>query len=326
MKRVRVVAGTAVLFLCSVATGWSQQSPYPSRPVRMLVGFPPGGSADILARAVAHKMTEAWNQQVLVENRPGAAGTIAAAAVAKSPPDGYTILMAALASQSIAPSLFKSLPYDSERDFAAISNVAELALVLVVNPALPVKSVKELIALAKARPGELNYGSGGVGSSQHLATELFSMQAGVRMVHVPYKGSPLALADLLAGQTVLSIDNPTTVLPQVKLRKLRPLAVSSARRWPAVPELPTIAEAAALPGFEVIGWFGVVATAGTPAEVVTRLNVEIGRILKLPDVKQRLSEQGAEAAPSTPQQFAALISSDKQKYAKVVRATGMQPQ
>ncbi|MCC6535322.1 MAG: tripartite tricarboxylate transporter substrate binding protein [Burkholderiales bacterium] len=292
----------------------------------MLVGFPPGGSADILARAVAHKMTEAWNQQVLVENRPGAAGTIAAAAVAKSPPDGYTILMAALASQSIAPSLFKSLPYDSERDFAAISNVAELALVLVVNPALPVKSVKELIALAKARPGELNYGSGGVGSSQHLATELFSMQAGVRMVHVPYKGSPLALADLLAGQTVLSIDNPTTVLPQVKLRKLRPLAVSSARRWPAVPELPTIAEAAALPGFEVIGWFGVVATAGTPAEVVTRLNVEIGRILKLPDVKQRLSEQGAEAAPSTPQQFAALISSDKQKYAKVVRATGMQPQ
>jgi tripartite-type tricarboxylate transporter receptor subunit TctC len=292
----------------------------------MLVGFPPGGSADILARAVAHKMTEAWNQQVVVDNRPGAAGTIAAAAVAKSPPDGYTILMAALASQSIAPSLFKSLPYDSERDFSAVSNVAELALVLVVNPSLPVKSVKDLIALAKARPGQLNYGSGGTGSSQHLATELFSMQAGVKMVHVPYKGSPLALADLIAGQTVLSIDNPTTVLPQVKAGKLRALAVSSSRRWPAVPELPTIAEAAGLPGFEVIGWFGVVAPAGTPIDIVAKLNGEIGRILKLPDVKQRLSEQGAEAAPSTPQQFAALIRSDMQKYAKVVQATGMQPQ
>ena len=292
----------------------------------MLVGFPPAGSADILARAVAHKMTEAWGQQVVVENRPGAAGTIAAAAVAKSPPDGYTILMAALASQSIAPSLFKSLPYDFERDFTAVTNVAELALVLVVNPSLPVRNVKELIALAKARPGELNYGSGGTGSSQHLATELFSMQAGIKMVHVPYKGSPLALADLIAGQTVLSIDNPTTVLPQVKAGKLRALAVSSARRWPAVPELPTIAEAAGLPGFEVIGWFGIVAPAGMSPDIVAKLNAEIGRILKLPDVRQRLSEQGAEAAPSTPQQFTALMRSDMQKYAKVVRATGMQPQ
>jgi tripartite-type tricarboxylate transporter receptor subunit TctC len=324
MKSTLAVAGLVVLVLCSAAA-WSQGL-YPSKPVRMLVGFPPGGSADILARAVAHKMTETWSQQVVVDNRPGAAGTIAAGAVAKSPPDGYTILMAALASQSIAPSLFKSLPYDSERDFTAISNVAELALVLVVNPSLPVKNVKELIALAKARPGELNYGSGGTGSSQHLATELFSMQAGIKMVHVPYKGSPLALADLISGQTVLSIDNPTTVLPQVKVGKLRALAVSSSRRWPAVPHLPTIAEAAGLPGFEVIGWFGVVAPAGTPADVVAKLNGEIGRILKLPDVKQRLSEQGAEAAPSTPQQFAALIRSDMQKYAKVVRATGMQPQ
>jgi tripartite-type tricarboxylate transporter receptor subunit TctC len=322
MRLVRVLAA-AVLTLCT-APAWAQAT-YPSKPIRMLVGFPPGGSADILARTVAQKMAEAWNQQVVVDNRPGAAGTIAAAAVAKSAPDGYTVLMAALASQSIAPSLFKSLPYDSERDFAPISNVAELALVLVVNPSLPVRSVKELIALAKARPGQLNYGSGGTGSSQHLATELFSMQAGIKMVHVPYKGSPLALADLITGQTVLSIDNPTTVLPQVKAGKLRALAVSSPRRWPAVPELPTIAEAA-LPGFDVVGWFGVVAPGGTPADVVAKLNGEIVRILRLPDVKQRLSEQGAEAAPGTPQQFAALIRADLQKYEKVVRATGMQPQ
>ena len=318
-------AFAAAVVLVSFTAPASAQTPYPSKPIRMLVGFPPGGSADILARTVAQKMTESWGQQLIVDNRPGAAGTIAAAAVAKSPPDGYTILMAALASQSIAPSLFKSLPYDSERDFAAISNVAELALVLVVNPSLPVKTVKELIALAKTRPGQLNYGSGGTGSSQHLATELFSMQAGIKMVHVPYKGSPLALADLIAGQTVLSIDNPTTVLPQVKAGKLRALAVSSSRRWPAVPELPTISEAA-LPGFDVLGWFGVVAPAGTPADVVSKLNGEIVRILKLPDVRQRLSEQGAEAAPSTPQQFATLIRSDLQKYEKVIRAPGMQPQ
>ena len=302
------------------------QGQYPAKPIRMVVGFPTGGTADILARTLAQKMTESWGQQVLVDNRPGAAGTIGAAVVAKSPPDGYTLLMAALASQAVAPSLFRSLPYDAERDFAPISNVAELALVVVVNPSLPVKNVKELIALAKARPGQLNYGSGGNGSSQHLATELFSMKAGIKMVHIPYKGSPLVLGDLISGQLALSIDNPTTVLPQVRAGKLRALAVTSARRWPAVPELPTIADAAGLPGFEVLGWFGVVAPSGTPNDVITRLNGEIVRILKLPDVKQRLSDQGAEAAPSTPEQFGALIRADTARYAQVVKATGMKPE
>jgi tripartite-type tricarboxylate transporter receptor subunit TctC len=328
-SRGRAVNRTACV--CAAVLGLAPavglpQAQYPVKPIRIVVGFPPGGTADILARVLAQKMTETWNQQVVVDNRPGAAGTIGANVVAKSAPDGYTILMAALASQAIAPSLFSSVPYDAERDFAPVSNVADLALVLVVNPALPVKTVKELIALAKARPMQLNYGSGGNGSSQHLATELFSMQAGIKMVHVPYKGSPLVLGDLIAGQLALSIDNPTTVLPQVKAGKLRALAVTSARRWPAAPELPTIAEAAGLPGFEVIGWFGVVAPAGTPNDVVAKLNAEIVRILKLPDVRQRLSDQGAEAAPSTPEKFGALIRSDAAKWAQVIKATGMKPE
>jgi tripartite-type tricarboxylate transporter receptor subunit TctC len=319
------------LSVCAAALGLVPaavigQTGFPAKPVRLVVGFPPGGTADILARVLAQKMAETWSQQVVVDNRAGAAGTIGANLVAKSAPDGYTLLMAALASQAIAPSLFAAVPYDAERDFAPVSNVAELALVLVVNPALPVKNVKELIALAKARPMQLNYGSGGNGSSQHLATELFSMQAGIRMVHVPYKGSPLVLGDLISGQLALSIDNPTTVLPQVRTGKLRALAVTSARRWPAAPELPTIAEAAGLPGFEVIGWFGVLAPAGTPSDVISKLNAEIVRVLKLPDVRQRLSDQGAEAAPSTPEQFGALIRSDTVKWAKVIKATGMKPE
>jgi tripartite-type tricarboxylate transporter receptor subunit TctC len=302
------------------------QGSYPLKPVRMVVGFPPGGSADILARTLGQKMSETWGQPVVVDNRPGAAGTIGANFVAKAPADGYTLLMSALASQAIAPNLFASLPYDAERDFTPVSSVADLALVLVVTPTLPVSSAKELIDLARSRPMQLNYGSGGVGSSQHLATEYFSMQAGIKMVHVPYKGSPLVMGDLMSGQLALSIDNPTTVLPHVKTGKLRALAVTSSRRWPGAPDLPTIAEAAGLPDFEVLGWFGVVAPAGTPKEAVGRINAEIVGILSLPDVKQRLSEQGAEAAPSTPEEFGRRIREDTVKWGKVIKATGMKPE
>ncbi len=314
-----VVAATLLL---AAGSGFGQ-APYPNRPVRLVVGFPPGGTADILARTLAQKMAETWGQQVVVDNRPGAAGTIGANLVAKAAPDGYTLLMSALASQSIAPGLFANLPYDAERDFTPVSNVAELALVVVVTPGLPVKSMRELIAMAKAQPMQLNYGSGGVGSSQHLATEYFSLQAGIKMVHVPYKGSPLVVGDLISGQLALSIDNPTTVLPHVKTGKLRALAVTSLRRWPGAPELPTIAEAADLPGFEVLGWFGVLAPAGTPAEVVGRINAETVRILNLPDVRQRLSEQGAEPAPTTPDQFARFIRAETQKWGRVIKSTGM---
>lgn len=316
----------AVIALCGLASSAClAQSQYPTKPIRMIVGFPPGGLADILSRTVALHMSKTLDQQVLVENRPGAGGTIGAGIVAKAAPDGYTILMGALASQSIAPSLFQKLPYDAERDFTPVSKVAEHCLVLVVNPSLPVKNVKALIALAKARPGQLIYGSGGIGSSQHLATEFFNMQAGIKMVHVPYKGSPLVMGDLISGQLALSIDIPSTVLPHIRSGKLRALAVTSLRRWPSISELPTIAEAAALPDFQVIGWFGVVAPAGLPGDVVASLNKEIGRILNLPDVKQQLSDRGVEAASSTPQQFGDLIRSDTIKYAKVIKAAGMKP-
>ena len=316
----------ALITLCGLASSVClAQDQYPVKPIRMIVGFPPGGLADILSRTVAQHMTKTLDQQVLVENRAGAGGTIGARIVAKSPPDGYTLLMGALASQSIAPSVYRDLPYDTNRDFTPVSKVAEHCLVLVVNPSLPVKDVRGLVALAKARPGQLNYGSGGIGSSQHLATEYFSMQAGIKMVHVPYKGSPLVLGDLISGQLALSVGIPSTVLPHARSGKLRALAVTSPRRWPGLSELPTIAEAASLPNFSVVGWFGVVGPAGLPSDVVTRLNREIGRSLSLPDVKQQLSERGVEAASSTPQEFGDLIRSDTVKYARIAKAAGMKP-
>lgn len=320
MKRLASLIA-AILGLAIVAC--PVQAQYPVKPIRFVVGFPPGGIADILTRTLARKMTEAWGQQVLVDNRPGAAGTIGANLVAKSAPDGYTMLITAPASHAVASILLAPLRYDAERDFAPVSKVADLALVLVVNPSLPVKTVKDLIALAKARPMQLTYGSGGNGSFQHMAAALFSVQAGIKMVHVPYKGSPQVLVDLIAGQVFLSIDNPTTVLPQVKTGKLRALAVTSGRQWSAAPELPTIAEAAELPGFEVIISYGVVVPAGTSNDVIAMLNAEIIRILKLQDVKVRLSSQGAEPAPSSPEQFGALIRADTVKWAQLVKATGM---
>jgi len=299
------------------------QSQYPSKPVRFVVGFPPGGIADILARTLAQKMTESWGQQVFVDNRPGAAGTIGANLVAKSAPDGYTMLITAPASQAVVSILNDPLPYDAERDFAPVSKVADLALVLVVNPSVPAKTVKDLIALVKARPMQFTYGSGGNGSFQHLAAELFSAQAGIKMVHVPYKGSPAILADLIAGRISLSIDNPATVLPRARTEELRALAVTSARPWPAAPELPTMADAAGLPGFEVIISYGVVVPARTPNDVIAMMNGEIGRVLKRQDGKARLSSQGAEAASSTPEELGTLIRADNVKWGQVVKAAGI---
>ena len=312
------------LTILALATGSCfAQSKYPSKPVRFVVGYPAGGIADTIARTLAQKMTEGWGQQVYVDNRPGAAGAIGANIVAKSPADGYTILITAPASQAVVSILNAPLPYDAERDFWPVAKTADIALVLVVNPSVPAKTAKELITFAKAHPTQLTYGTAGNGSFQHLAAELFSIQAGIKMVHVPYKGSPQVLTDLLAGRISLSIDNPATVLPRVKTGELRALAVTSGRHWPAAPDLPTMAEAADLPGYEVIISYGVVVPSGTPNDVIAALNAEITRSLKLPDVQARLSNLGAEAAPSTSAEFGDLIRADTLKWGKLVNRIGI---
>ena len=294
---------------------------YPSRPVRFVVAFPPGGGTDIIARSIAQKLAERIAQQVVVDNRPGAGGNIGTDIVAKSAPDGYTLLMGSAGPLAINASLFAKMPFDPIKDLAPVTLAASTPNVLVVHPSLRAATVKELIALAKARPGEINFASSGHGTPAHLAGELFNSMAGVRMVHVPYKGAAPALADLLGGQVQLMFSTMPPALPHVKAGKLRALAVTSAKRSPAAPELPTVDEIA-LPGFEANTWHGVVVPAGTPGAIVARLNREIVAILHLPDVIERLSGQGAEPVGSTPEEFAAYIRAETVKWARVVRESG----
>jgi len=294
---------------------------YPAKPVRFVVAFPPGGGTDIIARAIAQKLAERIAQQVVVDNRPGAGGNIGTDIVAKSAPDGYTMLMGSAGPLAINASLFGKMPFDPIKDLAPVTLAASTPNVLVVHPSLRVATVKELIALAKARPGEINFASSGHGTPAHLAGELFNSMAGVKMVHVPYKGAAPALADLLGGQVQLMFSTMPPALPHVKDGKLRALAVTSAKRSPAAPDIPTLDEIA-LPGFEANTWHGVVVPAGTPATIVARLNREIVAILHLPDVVERFSSQGAEALGSTPEEFAAYIRSETLKWAKVVRDSG----
>jgi len=294
---------------------------YPAKPVRFVVAFPPGGGTDIIARAIAQKLAERIAQQVVVDNRPGAGGNIGTDIVAKSAPDGYTMLMGSAGPLAINASLFGKMPFDPIKDLAPVTLAASTPNVLVVHPSLKAATVKELIALAKARPGEINFASSGHGTPAHLAGELFNSMAGVKMVHVPYKGAAPALADLLGGQVQLMFSTMPPALPHVKDGKLRALAVTSAKRSPAAPDLPTLDEIA-LPGFEANTWHGVVVPAGTPATIVARLNREIVAILHLPDVVERFSSQGAEALGSTPEEFAAYIRSETLKWAKVVRDSG----
>ena len=294
---------------------------YPAKPVRFVVAFPPGGGTDIIARAIAQKLAERIAQQVVVDNRPGAGGNIGTDIVAKSAPDGYTMLMGSAGPLAINASLFGKMPFDPIKDLAPVTLAASTPNVLVVHPSLRAATVKELIALAKARPGEINFASSGHGTPAHLAGELFNSMAGVKMVHVPYKGAAPALADLLGGQVQLMFSTMPPALPHVKDGKLRALAVTSAKRSPAAPDIPTLDEIA-LPGFEANTWHGVVVPAGTPATIVARLNREIVAILHLPDVVERFSSQGAEALGSTPEEFAAYIRSETLKWAKVVRDSG----
>jgi tripartite-type tricarboxylate transporter receptor subunit TctC len=294
---------------------------YPGKPIRMVVPFPPGGPADILSRAIGQKLTESWNQQVVIDNRAGAGGNVGSEIVAKAAPDGYTLLMGFVGTHAISASLYSNMPYDNVKDFAPVSLVGTATIILVVHPSVPARSVKELIALAKPRPGQLTFGSPGNGTPQHLAGELFNTMAVVKMVHVPYKGAVQALTDLLGGRLSLIFSSAPPALPHVKTGKLRALAVTSAKRSSVVPDLPTIAESG-LPGYEVINWYGILTPAGTQHEIVARLNAEIVKILNLSDLKERLSPQGLELFSSTPAQFAAYIKNETEKWAKVVKYSG----
>jgi tripartite-type tricarboxylate transporter receptor subunit TctC len=294
---------------------------FPARPIRLVVGYAPGGPNDILARLLAQKLAERLGQNVIVDNRPGADSIIATEMVARSAPDGHTLLMTT-GSHTMHPSVYNKLPYDIVRDFAPIMIVAATGYIVVVHPSVPVASMKELIALAKAKPGQLTYASAGAGGPNHLGVELFKSMAGIDMVHVPYKGGAPAITDLVGGQVQLMFSAMAPALPQVKAGKLRALAVSSARRSAAVPELPTVAEAA-LPGFEVTGWYGLMAPAATPRRTVDRLHSELVAILKLPDVAERLLAIGVEPVGDTPEQMLAYMKTEIAKWSKVTKASGI---
>ncbi len=316
--RARALVCLASLLVLGYFAGAAMAQNYPARPIRMIVGFPPGGGTDVMARIVGQKLSDALGQQVIVENRPGAGGNIAAELTAKAPADGYTLMMGHVAPMAIAPSLYPKLAYDPARDFAPISFVASSPNILVVNPSVPVKDVRTLIALAKTQPGRLKFASSGAGTIQHLAAESFQQAAGAEMLHVPYKGSGQAVIDLMAGVVDMNFDATPSVINFVKQGKLRALAVTSAKRSALVPDLPTLAESG-LTGFDFNTWWGLFAPAGTPRDVVKRLNVEVVKLLALPDVKEKLANVGAEPAGDTPEEFSAFIRTEIVKWGKVIR-------
>ena len=318
---VRVACVCALAAIAGLAPDAGHAQAYPTRPIRLVVPFPPGGSLDVVARAIGQKLAEAWGQPVVIDNRPGAGGNIGADLVAKSVPDGYTILEGALSTHAVNASLYRKLPYDPIKDFAPITLVAITPNVLVLNRAFPVNSVPELVAYAKAHPGALSFGSGSNGSAGHLAGELFKSETGIDMVHVPYKGGAPALQALLAGDTQLMFDNLANSMPQLKAGKLKALAVTTAKRSPLAPDLPTLAESG-LPGFDIYTWWGLLAPAGTRPEIIAKWNAEVTRILGTSEMKAFFAQEGAEPAPTTPEAFAALIRSEMTKYAKIVKDSG----
>ncbi|MCC6531131.1 MAG: tripartite tricarboxylate transporter substrate binding protein [Burkholderiales bacterium] len=315
----KLEAGALALVLAALA-GAARAQDYPVRPLRLISPFPPGGFNDTLSRLVGQKLTVAWGQQVVVDNRPGANMIVGTSVVAKAAPDGYTMFMAAI-PHAINPSLYK-LPYDSIRDFTPVAMICEVPNLLVVHPTLAAKSVKELIAYAKANPGKLSFGSTGNGSSSHMAGELLKVAADIDMVHVPYKGAAPALVDLVAGRLQVYIGATTSVLPHARAGKLRALGVTTAKRVSSVPDIPTVLESG-VPGFEVSSWYGLVGPAGMPAQVVSKINAEIRRIAELPDVRDVLSKGGAEVATGTAEEFARTLREDIGKWMRVVKATGV---
>jgi tripartite-type tricarboxylate transporter receptor subunit TctC len=316
---MRLVCAFLLAFFASLA-----HAQYPNRPVKLVVPFPPAGATDIVGRIVAQKLGEQMGQSVVVENKPGAGGSIGSDLVAKSAPDSYTLLMATSSTHSIGPVLQK-LPYDPLKDFAPITHVANVPNVLVVSPVLPVTSVQELIAYAKARPGQLNFASSGVGTIVHLNGELFKMLAGVDLVHVPYKGTALSIPDVANGSVAMLFDSLASVQPHIRSGRVRPIAVNAQKRTALLPEVPTLAEAG-MPAFDRYTWFGMFAPAGTPRNIVARVNAEVATALKAPDLLERFAAAGAEAVGSTPEQFVERIKSDAAKWAEVIKAANVKVQ
>ncbi|MBM3341181.1 MAG: tripartite tricarboxylate transporter substrate binding protein [Betaproteobacteria bacterium] len=298
------------------------QASFPAKPLRMIVPFPAGGPSDVVARLLAPRLAEALAQPVVVENRAGGGGAIGADVLVRSAPDGYTLMMGTIGSVAIAPMLNPKIGYHVLRDMAPITQVVNIAYVLATHPSVPVNTLLALIALAKAQPGKLNYGSAGAGTGPHLAGELLKLMAGINMVHVPYKGSAAAQVALMSGEVDLTFENFLIVMPHFKSGRLRPLAGTGAQRSPLLPTLPTFAESG-LPGYSASGWYGIVAPAATPKDAVARLNHELVRLLRTPDIANRLNSMAAEPAPGTPEQFGTFLRAEIEKWAKVVKAAGM---
>jgi tripartite-type tricarboxylate transporter receptor subunit TctC len=313
-KAIGILISVAML---AMATPASQAQNYPDKPIRIVSPFPVGGIADIFSREIGKKLTEAWGQPVIVDNRTGAGGNIGADIVAKSAPDGYTLVIGNIGTHAVNVSLFPTMPFDTIKDFTPIVHVLDAEGLLVVNPSVKATTVPELIALARSEPGKLSYGSGGVGTTSHLAGELFKSMTKVDIVHVPYKGNVPAITDLLGGQTSMSFATMPTVLPHVRAGKLRPLAVLGTTRSPALPDVPTVAES--VPGFDVSNWIGLFGPAGMPPAIVARLNAEVQKIMLSPEIQKRLETEGAKFIPMSPEQFAAFQKSELTKWAKTIK-------
>ena len=311
----------ALAMLAGLVLAGAAQAEFPDRPIKIVVPYPPGGTTDLLARAVAPRLGERLGQSVVVENRAGAGGVIGAQAVSKSPADGYTLLFGTIATHGILPVLQKPAPYDALKDFAPVTLVANTPNVMLVNPAVPVRNVADVLALARSKPGTLNFGSTSQGGSPHMSGELFKAMAQIDIVHVPYKGGGPMLIDLIGGQIQLGFDNLPSSMAHIRSGKVRALAVTTTKRWPGAPEIPTLAESG-VTGYEASAWFGLLAPPGTPVAVVELLQRHVAAILRMPDVEKQFFEQGAEPVGNTPDEFSRLIAGELQKWAKVVATTG----
>jgi len=311
----------AAAFACAAASAGVSAQAYPGKPVRWIVPFPPGGGTDTISRTLAQKLTEVWGQQVIADNRPGSGGTIGLAVAAKLPADGYSLVLGQLANVAIAPALYAKLPYDPVKDFTPITLALTSPLIFVAHPAVPAKNVKELIAVARAKPDAITFGSPGNGTTGHLATEIIKSTGKVKMVHIPYKGAAPAFTGLLGGEIAVYMSSIQPALPMLKAGRVRALGVTSAKRMPTLPDVPTIAESG-LPGYEVTNWYGVMAPAGLPKDLLAKVHGDLVKVMKQPDVQQRFAAEGGDATPNTPEQFATFIREEITKWGKAVRDSG----